>query len=134
MANHVHLVGRLVYQPELKTSANEMDYLSIRLACKRSGSKEASFVDVKFFDGPARLIAKWKNKGDIIQVDGYVEINYYNNQAKLHVVGTSVEFLTSSRKEELEEVELEDAISKEKEPSPEDYQEIIKESVEEYSM
>lgn len=69
--NQVLLTGRLVYEPEIKTTSTGKKYISTRLAVGRNDkNKTTDFFNVKAWDNTAEFIGKYFHKGDPIEITG----------------------------------------------------------------
>lgn len=67
--NHVSVAGRLVADPELRTSRNGLRYTTMRLAIGRPGGGEPFHVVVVAF-GPRADVAASLAQGELVRVDG----------------------------------------------------------------
>lgn len=67
--NHVSVAGRLVADPELRTSRNGLRYATMRLAVARPGGGEPFQVIVVAFGTRAELVVNLE-QGELIRVDG----------------------------------------------------------------
>jgi excisionase family DNA binding protein len=67
--NHVSVAGRLVADPELRTSRNGLRYSIMRLAIGRPGGGEPLHVVVVAF-GPRADFAVSLEQGELVRVDG----------------------------------------------------------------
>ena len=73
MLNIVALIGRLVYDPELKTTPNGVNVCSFRIAVDRSFTRKgeerkADFIDVTAWRQTAEFVSKYFQKGSMISV------------------------------------------------------------------
>lgn len=67
--NHVSVAGRLVADPEFRTSRNGLSYTTMRLAIGRPGGSEPLHVTVVAFGPCAELVASLE-EGELVRVDG----------------------------------------------------------------
>lgn len=67
--NHVSVAGRLVADPELRTSRNSLRYTTMRLAIGRPGGSEPLHVTVVAFGPCAELVASLE-EGELVRIDG----------------------------------------------------------------
>jgi excisionase family DNA binding protein len=67
--NHVSVAGRLVADPEFRTSRNGLRYATMRLALARPGGAEPFHVIVVAFGSRADLVAGLE-QGELVRVDG----------------------------------------------------------------
>lgn len=68
MLNVVALMGRLVYDPELKTTPSGINVCSFRIACDRNFARQgeqrqADFIDVTAWRQTAEFVSKYFQKG-----------------------------------------------------------------------
>lgn len=101
--NQLSMIGRLTRDPELKKLGDsDRDVCELRLAVDNGKSREgedrdATFVDVATFDGPARACAQHLAKGRQVAVSGRLvyrewEAEDGSRRSKHSVIGR-VEFL-----------------------------------------
>ena len=74
MLNVVALMGRLVYEPELKTTQNGTNVCSFRIAVDRSFARQgeerkADFIDVTAWRQTAEFVSKYFHKGSMIAIE-----------------------------------------------------------------
>lgn len=108
MINKVVLMGRLVADPELKTTGSGTSVVSTRLAVERSYAKQgeerkADFIDIVAWRNTAEFIAKYFSKGSLIAVDGQLQSRSYQtkdgqNRTVLEVLVENAHF-TGEKKE-----------------------------------
>jgi len=91
--NRVVLMGRLVADPELKTTASGVSVTTFRIAVDRSYVKsgeerQADFFDIVAWRYTAEFICKHFRKGSLIAVDGQLQSRTYqtNDGSKRYVV------------------------------------------------
>lgn len=72
MLNHITLMGRLVANPELRTTNSGIKVTSMRIAVDRdySKEKETDFFDIVAWRGTAEFVCRYFTKGKPILVDG----------------------------------------------------------------
>lgn len=102
MLNVVAIMGRLVADPELRTTQQGTNVCTFRIACERSYSKpgehrQADFVDIVAWGKTAEFICKFFQKGEMIAVDGSLQTrNYQDNQGNkrtaVEVVARNISF------------------------------------------
>lgn len=105
--NKVILVGRTTRTPEVKMSAELTKVVTFDLAVSRSfGDGETDFFNCVAFGKTAETIATYVKKGDLILVEGRLEIDKWVdksgiNREKPKIYVSSFRFLeTKSSKEE----------------------------------
>lgn len=109
MLNIVALIGRLVYDPELKTTQNGTNVCSFRIAVDRSFTRQgeerkADFIDVTAWRKNAEFVSKYFHKGSMISVQGRLETRQYqdkngNNRTATEVIAAEVGFCGSKSAE-----------------------------------
>ena len=111
-------VGRLVAQPEKKTSEDGKTYSNFTVAVPRSyknadGEYETDFIDVVTFGQIADTTAEYCKKGDLIGVKGRIETSVYENESgekkkNTQIIADRITFLSSSKIKEDENVKVAD--------------------------
>lgn len=85
MLNSVIIQGRLVYDPELRTTKNGKSVLNVRLAVDRDFSEGCDFLDVIIWDKSAEFVAKYFAKGDTLVVQGRLQVrDWEDDDGNLH--------------------------------------------------
>ena len=102
MLNIVALIGRLVYDPELKTTQNGTNVCSFRIAVDRSFTRQgeerkADFIDVTAWRQTAEFVSKYFQKGSMIAIEGSLQTRQYqdkngNNRTATDVLASRVSF------------------------------------------
>ena len=108
MLNRVILMGRLVSDPELKTTGNGISVTSFRIAVDRSYVKsgeerKADFFDIVCWRSTAEFVCRYFGKGSLIAVEGQLQSRTYpakdgTNRYVVEVVADNVSF-TGERRE-----------------------------------
>ena len=80
--NNCSFVGRLVRDPELKTTSGGHEVCNFTIAVDRNyknaqGEYEADFINCTAWRQTAEFVAKWFAKGDPIAVTGSLQIRKY---------------------------------------------------------
>ena len=79
--NQVNVTGRLVYEPELKSTQSGTSVLSTRIAVSRNDKdKTTDFFSLKAWKSSAEFISKYFHKGDPIEVSGRLQTESYEKQ------------------------------------------------------
>lgn len=79
--NIVAIVGRLVYEPEIKYTSNQKPYISTRVAVDRHDqNKTTDFFSVRIYGKGAEFMSKYFHKGDPIEVNGKLQTESYTKQ------------------------------------------------------
>ena len=102
MLNVVALMGRLVYEPELKTTPSGINVCSFRIACDRNFARQgeqrqADFIDVTAWRQTAEFVSKYFQKGSMIAIEGSLQTRQYqdkngNNRTATEVLASQVSF------------------------------------------
>ena len=100
-------MGRLVSDPELKTTASGISVTSFRIAVDRSYVKQgeerkADFIDIVCWRQQAEFVCRYFGKGAMIAVDGQLQSRTYQakdgtNRYVTEVVADSVSFTGERR-------------------------------------
>ena len=108
MLNVVAIMGRLVADPELRTTQSGTNVCSFRIACDRNFARQgeqrqADFIDIVAWRQSADFICKYFSKGALIAVEGSLQTRQYqdnqgNNRTAVEVVANSVNFAGANRK------------------------------------
>lgn len=99
MLNVVAIMGRLVADPELRTTQQGTNVCTFRIACERSYTpkgqqRQADFVDIVAWGKTAEFICKFFQKGSMIAIDGSLQTRNY--QDKQGIKRTAVEVVASN--------------------------------------
>ena len=103
MLNRVILMGRLVADPELRTTPAGVSVATLRLACdrdfknKQTGEKEADFINVVTWRQTAEFVSRYFAKGRMIVVDGRLQTRPWtdrdgNKRVSVETVAENVYF------------------------------------------
>lgn len=108
MLNRVILMGRLVADPELKTTNSGISVTSFRIAVDRSYVKQgeerqADFFDIVAWRSSAEFVCRNFSKGSLVAVDGQLQSRNYQtkegqNRTAIEVVADNISF-TGERRE-----------------------------------
>ena len=105
MLNQVVLVGRLVRNPELRTTDKNKNVTTITLAIPRSfknmnGEYDTDFVDCVLWENTAKSTTEYCRKGDIVGIKGRIQSRVIEkeNEKKylIEIIAEKVTFLSSS--------------------------------------
>lgn len=85
MINNVVLMGRLVADPELRTTANGISVVSARLAVdknfvKQGEERKADFIDLVAWRQTAEFISRYFQKGSMLAVQGSIQTRTYEDK------------------------------------------------------
>lgn len=102
MLNVVAIMGRLVADPELRTTQAGHSVCSFRIACDRSyvqqgQERQADFIDIVAWRQQADFVSKYFCKGSMIAVDGSLQTRQYqdkngNKRTAVEVVANNISF------------------------------------------
>lgn len=102
MINRIVLMGRLVADPELKTTSTGISVTSFRIAVDRSyvkagAERQADFFDVVAWRSAAEFVCRNFSKGSLIAVDGQLQSRNYQtkdgqNRTVIEVVADNISF------------------------------------------
>ena len=102
MLNVVAIMGRLVADPELRTTPQGTNVCSFRIACDRgrrdaNGQSVADWIDVVAWDRQAEFVCRYFQKGSLIVVDGRLQSRQYQdktgaNRTAVEVVASNINF------------------------------------------
>ena len=105
MLNVVALMGRLVADPELRTTQSGNSVCTFRVAVDRSyvqqgEERQADFITVTAWRKTAEFVSKYFQKGSMISVQGRLETRQYqdkngNNRTATEVLAAEVGFCGS---------------------------------------
>ncbi len=108
MLNRIIIMGRLVRDPELRTTQSGVAVTSFTLAVDRdfksrdSGEKATDFIDVVAWRNTAEFVCKYFSKGRMAIAEGRLQIRDWkdrdgNNRRSAEVVADNVYFGDSKR-------------------------------------
>lgn len=102
MLNIVAIMGRLVADPELRTTQQGTNVCTFRIACERSYTpkgqqRQADFVDIVAWGKTAEFICKFFQKGSMIVIEGSLQTRNYqdkqgNKRTAVEVVANNISF------------------------------------------
>ena len=85
MLNVVAIMGRLVADPELRTTPQGINVCSFRIACDRNFARQgeqrqADFIDIVAWRSQAEFVSKYFQKGSLIAIDGSIQTRQYQDK------------------------------------------------------
>ncbi len=105
MINTVALMGRLTYDPELKTTSSGVSVIRFQIAVDRNfqragEERKADFIDVTAWRQTAEFISRYFHKGSMIAVEGSIQTDNFtdkdgNKRKSVQVVANNVSFCGS---------------------------------------
>lgn len=109
MLNVVAIVGRLVADPELRTTTQGHSVCSFRIACDRSyvqqgQERQADFIDIVAWRQQADFVSKYFRKGSVIAVEGSLQTRQYQDKqgskrTAVEVVANNISFAGAKRQD-----------------------------------
>ena len=79
--NNLNITGRIVYEPELKTTQNGATFISNRIAVNRNDkNKTTDFFNFQAWNKTADFICKYFKKGDPIEITGRLQTDSYEKK------------------------------------------------------
>lgn len=107
MLNVAVIMGRLVADPELRHTPNDVAVTTFTLAVDRSYSKagterQTDFIDVVAWRGTAEFVCRYFRKGQMMAVHGSIQTRSYtdkegNKRKAFEIVATDVNFADSKK-------------------------------------
>ncbi len=107
MLNVAVIMGRLVADPELRHTANDIAVTSFRVAVDRSYARQGTerqtdFIDVVAWRQTAEFVCRYFTKGQMIAVSGSIQTRNYedrqgNKRTAVEIVASDVSFTGSKR-------------------------------------
>lgn len=102
MLNVIAIMGRLVADPELRTTPAGVNVCQFRIACDRNFARQgeqrqADFVDIVAWRTQADFVCKYFSKGSLIAINGRIQTRNYqdkngNNRTAFAVVAENINF------------------------------------------
>ena len=85
MINMVALMGRLTFEPELKTTPAGVSVIRFQVACDRNfqragQERQADFIDCVAWRQTAEFISRYFHKGSMIAIDGSIQQRQYTDK------------------------------------------------------
>ena len=109
MLNVIVIMGRLVADPELRTTPAGHSVCSFRIACDRSyvqqgQERQADFIDIVAWRQQADFVSKYFQKGGMIAVQGSLQTRNYqdkngNSRTAVEVVANNISFAGAKRQD-----------------------------------
>lgn len=109
MLNVIAIVGRLVADPELRTTPAGHSVCSFRIACDRSyvqqgQERQADFIDIVAWRQQADFVSKYFQKGSMIAVEGSLQTRQYQDKqgskrTAVEVVANNISFAGAKRQD-----------------------------------
>lgn len=108
MLNSIVLMGRLVADPDLRTTTSNISVVSFTLAVERNfadrttGKREADFIDIVAWRSTAEFVNRYFKKGQLVCVQGSLQSRKWqdkdgNNRVSWEVQADNVYFAEAKR-------------------------------------
>lgn len=101
MINNVVIMGRLTYEPELRTTPQGTSVIRFSVACERKYNREETdFIDCIAWRQTAEFISRYFHKGSMIALTGSIRTDNFtdkdgNKRKSVEVVANEVSFCGS---------------------------------------
>lgn len=109
MLNVVAIMGRLVADPELRTTPAGVNVCRFRIACDRSyvqkgQERQADFIDIVAWRQQADFVSQYFQKGSMIAVEGSLQTRQYQDKqgskcTAVEVVANNISFAGAKRQD-----------------------------------
>ena len=111
MLNHIVIMGRMVRDPELRSTQSGTSVCSFTLACDRDfkskdgGEKETDFIDCVAWRSTAEFVSKYFTKGRMVVASGRLQLRDWkdrdgNKRRSAEIVTDNVYFGDSKKEQE----------------------------------
>ena len=107
MLNNAVIMGRLVSDPELKYTSNNIQVTAFTVAVERryarqGTERETDFIDIVAWRQTAEFITKYFSKGDMIAIQGAIQTRTYtdkndNKRKAVEIIAENVSFCGSRK-------------------------------------
>lgn len=110
MLNHIAIMGRIVADPELRSTPAGVSVCTFRIACERNfknkqtGERETDFINIVTWRSTAEFVSRNFSKGRMVVCEGRLQIRPYtdrdgNKRTAAEVIAENVYFGDSKREE-----------------------------------
>ena len=111
MLNRITVMGRLVRDPELRRTQNNIPVCSFSVACDRdvkdkaTGERSTDFIDIVAWRSTAEFVSKYLSKGRMAVIDGRLQLRDWtdregNKRRSAEILANSVNFGDSRPRED----------------------------------
>ena len=111
MLNRITVMGRLVRDPELRRTQNNIPVCSFSVACDRdvkdkaTGERSTDFIDIVAWRSTAEFVSKYLSKGRMAVIDGRLQLRDWtdregNKRRSAEILANSVNFGDSRPKDQ----------------------------------
>ena len=85
MLNSVSIMGKLVSEPEFRTTPDQVSFTTFTIACERDFSgreneKKTDFIDCIAWRGTAEYVLRHFHKGSTIIIDGRLQMRSWSDK------------------------------------------------------
>ena len=110
MLNKVELIGRIAFEPELRSTESNTPVMSVRLACTRdrkgeNGERQTDWIDVVLWRYNAEYVKRFGSKGRLLCVVGRLQSRDWADKNGVKHTAVEVEaesvYLIDNKKTEL---------------------------------
>ncbi len=115
MINNATLMGRLTFEPELRSTPSGVSVLRFQVACDRNyqspgKEREADYIDCIAWRHTAEFISRYFHKGSMIAVEGCIRtLNYTdkngNKRKRMEIEAHNVSFCGSKQTNGIKDAE-----------------------------
>lgn len=110
MLNHIAIMGRIVADPELRSTPAGVSVCAFRIACdrdfknKQTGERETDFINIVTWRSTAEFVSRYFSKSRMVVCEGRLQIRPYtdrdgNKRTAAEIVAENVYFGDSKREE-----------------------------------
>lgn len=111
MLNRITVMGRLVRDPELRRTQNDIPVCSFSVACDRdvkdkaTGERSTDFIDIVAWRSTAEFVSRYLSKGRMAVIDGRLQLRDWtdrdgNKRRSAEILASSVNFGDSRPKDQ----------------------------------
>lgn len=105
--NKILLTGRITKDLELRATGTGKDIVSYQVAVRRD-KDNTDFINITTFGEFAKVLCNYCQKGDMIGIEGRLQIDNYtdkdgNNRTSYSVISDKIDFLNVKKEEKKEQ-------------------------------
>lgn len=133
MINTAVVMGRLTFEPELRSTPNGVSVVRFQVAVDRSrgkdGERQADFIDCVAWRQTAEFISRYFHKGSLIAIEGSIQTQSYTDKngqkrKQVELLANNVSFC-GSKNEGDSTVAAEKPVANATKPEDADFEEIV---------
>ena len=135
MINTVAIMGRLTFDPELRSTPSGVSVIRFQVACDRNyqragEERQADFIDCVAWRQTAEFVSRYFRKGSMITVEGSIQTSNFtdkdgNKRKQVEVVANNVSFCGSKAESGSERGEYAQAAPSYTNADNSDFEEIV---------